>query len=879
MKQKTLWKDSFRAIKASKGRFLSLLFLMALGSFALVGLKVAGPNMEKTASHYLEEHQVMDLSILASHGFSDRDKQELASLKNARLEYASFVDGAFDHQRKAIRLYSMPQSLSQAILVKGDYPSRASDILLSEALSSRYQLGETITISLKTKGLLKHRSYRVVGFAHSPEIWSKTNLGVSSAGDGNLYAYAYLHPSAFQQGHNLLRIRYDDLRGLNAFSTQYNERLLQHQAELDQLLQDNGQERYEEMLNDLNRSLKDSKAKLEEQRTILKASEDQLALLSGHALEQAQTQLKQGQEELAKKESSLLELAEKQRAAMIKPTYTSYSRSTLPGGEGYQTYATSTQSISHVGNIFPVVLYLVAALVTFTTMARYVDEERTNSGLLKAIGYSDWDITKKFLLYGVLAALLGTGLGVLGGTYFLSRLISAILTDALTIGSTQFYFYWSYSVVAVLLALLSAVLPAYMVVRRELFLRPSQLLLPKPPSSGARIWLEHVSFIWRRLSFTYKVTFRNIFRYKQRMLMTVIGVAGSVALLFSGLGIQSSLTNSLSYQFGKLIAYDMLVVEAPTAEAHDRQELAQYLKADQIASKKEIYYANLSLKIKDLDNKQTVSLISSDQSTLSPYFSLIGAADRKKLDLPSTGVLISKKLADYYQAHAGDQLELEASNGKRYQLRVSQVIDMTVGHYLFMSKSYYRQVFQDIEASPAYLVTTAKASPAAVKDVASQLLAMPAVQAVSQHSSIAATVTEIVASLDQVMTLLVLLSVLLALVILYHLTNINIAERIRELSTIRVLGFYDKEVTLYIYRETMLLSTVGILIGLWGGSYLHAYIMKVIANDSMSFGRTVDAYVYLVPVGAIVLLLIVLGYMVSYRLRKIDMLEALKSVD
>ncbi|HEK9779619.1 TPA: FtsX-like permease family protein [Streptococcus equi subsp. equi] len=879
MKQKTLWKDSFRAIKASKGRFLSLLFLMALGSFALVGLKVAGPNMEKTASHYLEEHQVMDLSILTSHGFSDRDKQELASLKNARLEYASFVDGAFDHQRKAIRLYSMPQSLSQASLVKGDYPSKASDILLSEALSSRYRLGQIITISLKTKGLLKHRSYRVVGFAHSPEIWSKTNLGVSSAGDGNLYAYAYLHPSAFQQGHNLLRIRYDDLRGLNAFSTQYNERLLQHQAELDQILQDNGQERYEEMLNDLNRSLKDSKVKLEEQRTVLKASEDQLALLSGHALEQAQTQLKQGQEELAKKEASLLELAEKQRAAMIKPTYTSYSRSTLPGGEGYQTYATSTQSISHVGNIFPVVLYLVAALVTFTTMARYVDEERTNSGLLKAIGYSDWDITKKFLLYGALAALLGTGLGVLGGTYFLSRLISAILTDALTIGSTQLYFYWSYSVVAVLLALLSAVLTAYMVVRRELFLRPSQLLLPKPPSSGARIWLEHVSFIWRRLSFTYKVTFRNIFRYKQRMLMTVIGVAGSVALLFSGLGIQSSLANSLSYQFGKLTAYDMLVVEAPTAEAHDRQELAQYLKADQIASKKEIYYANLSLKIKDLDNKQTVSLISSDQSTLSPYFSLIGAADRKKLDLPSTGVLISKKLADYYQAHAGDQLELEASNGKRYQLRVSQVIDMTVGHYLFMSKSYYQQVFRDMEASPSYLVTTAKASPSAVKDVASQLLAMPAVQAVSQHSSIVATVTGIVASLDQVMTLLVLLSVLLALVILYHLTNINIAERVRELSTIRVLGFYDKEVTLYIYRETMLLSAVGILIGLWGGSYLHAYIMKVIANDSMSFGRTVDAYVYLVPVGAIVLLLIVLGHMVSYRLRKIDMLEALKSVD
>ncbi|WP_231154178.1 FtsX-like permease family protein [Streptococcus equi] len=339
----------------------------------------------------------------------------------------------------------------------------------------------------------------------------QTNLGVSSAGDGNLYAYAYLHPSAFQQGHNLLRIRYDDLRGLNAFSTQYNERLLQHQAELDQILQDNGQERYEEMLNDLNRSLKDSKVKLEEQRTVLKASEDQLALLSGHALEQAQDQLKQGREELAKKETSLLEMADKQRAAMIKPTYASYSRSTLPGGEGYQAYATSTQSISHVGNIFPVVLYLVAALVTFTTMARYVDEERTNSGLLKAIGYSDWDITKKFLLYGVLAALLGTGLGVLGGTYFLSRLISAILTDALTIGSTQLYFYWSYSVVAVLLALLSAVLPAYMVVRRELFLRPSQLLLPKPPSSGARIWLEHVSFIWRRLSLPIRLLFEISF--------------------------------------------------------------------------------------------------------------------------------------------------------------------------------------------------------------------------------------------------------------------------------------------------------------------------------------------------------------------------------
>lgn len=621
MIKKTLWKDILRAIKNSKGRFISLFFLMALGSFALVGLKVTGPDMERTASRYLERHQVMDLTVLASHQFSQADKQELDTLKGAHLEYGHLLDVSLTSNQKSLRLYSVPKKVSKPVLVKGSWPKRETDLVLSSSLAKNYQIGDELAVTSPMEGLLTTTHFQVVGFANSSEVWSKSNLGSSSTGDGSLYAYAFVNPNVFKSAFNLLRIRFSHLRLTNAFSKDYQKKVTQNQAHLDNLLKDNGQKRYDDLQNQYDLALKNGRAALAKETVKLAASEENLTFLEGSALQEAKHQIEQGKQALAKEEKQL-EQVQATKDKLEKPSYLTYNRSTLPGGEGYHTYATSTTSISNVGNIFPVVLYLVAALVAFTTMTRYVDEERTSSG-----------------------------------------------------------------------------------------------------------------------------------------------------------------------------------------------------------------------------------------------------------------VLISEKLASYYKVKPGDQLILTDRKGQSYKVTIKQVIDMTVGHYLIMSDTYFKNHFKGLEAAPAYLIKVKDKDSKHIKETASDLLTLKAIRAVSQNVNHIKSVQLVVTSLNQVMTLLVFLSILLAIVILYNLTTINIAERIRELSTIKVLGFYDQEVTLYIYRETISLSLVGILLGIYLGKGLHTYIMTMISTGDIQFGVKVDAYVYLVPILVILSLLAVLGIWVNRHLKKVDMLEALKSID
>lgn len=455
------------------------------------------------------------------------------------------------------------------------------------------------------------------------------------------------------------------------------------------------------------------------------------------------------------------------------------------------------------------------------------------------------------------------------------------MTAPLTIGKTHLYFYDAYSALAYSLALLSTVLPSYLVVKKELFLNAAQLLLPKPPSKGANIWLEHITIIWKRLSFSHKVTIRNIFRYKQRMLMTIIGVAGSVALLFAGLGIQSSLAKVIDHQFGELTTYDILAVGASKSTLAEEASLQKVLSGKEIARQKKISYAQLTLPIKGITDKQTISILSTPAKTLTPYVNLLDSQKQKAVAIPKSGVLISEKLASYYHVKAGDELWLQ-DNGlenDKIKLKVKQVIDMTVGHYLIMSDTYYAKQFNNLETSPAYFINLKDSSHKKVKQLASKMLSLKAITVVSQNANQIQAVQLMVASLDQVMSLLVIVSVLLAIVILYNLTSINIAERIRELSTVKVLGFYDKEVTFYIYRETISLSLIGILIGILLGKALHTYIMRMISTGDIQFGDKVDSYVYLVPIVIILSLLLVLGIWVHQHLKKVDMLEALKSID
>ena len=577
-----------------------------------------------------------------------------------------------------------------------------------------------------------------------------------------------------------------------------------------------------------------------------------------------------GESELATKQKDL-EKAKEDLKNLEQPNYHVYDRKTIPGGQGYLMYSNASASISAVGNLFPVVLYAVAAMVTFTTMTRFVDEERSHAGLFKALGYRTKDILAKFLLYGLVAGTVGTGIGTLLGHYVLSGTISQIITQGMVVGTSQQYFYGSYSLLALGLSLLSSVFPAYLVAKRELKEEASHLLLPKPPVSGSSILLERLPFLWKRLSFTQKVTARNIFRYKQRMVMTIFGVAGSVALLFAGLGIQSSVGGVPQRQFGEILKYDMILSTKSSLTDEEEESLKKRLKQADIKETEAIFTKQVEASYPSGRGKQSMTLMVSSKDSLEPFISL--RSEEGRIDL-SNGAVITSKLAQLAKVGVGDDLWIDG-----HKIRVAAITENYVGHFVYMNQATYQKTYGKSANMNAYLVRLQSSSQQFVQKVSRDMMEEGAVLAVTQNTSLISLFSSVAQSLNKTMMILVLVSILLAMVILYNLTNINVAERIRELSTIKVLGFHHQEVTLYIYRETILLSLVGIGLGLLGGFYLHRFLIAMIAPDAILFYPRVALGVYLYPIAGVILILASLGILVNHHLRKVDMLEALKSVE
>lgn len=625
----------------------------------------------------------------------------------------------------------------------------------------------------------------------------------------------------------------------------------------------------------------EGKAKLAEAKKTLADGEAKLA--------EAKTQLKESEEtynekkETANKDiqkaESELEKAEVDVSKLTKPKYSVYTRSTMLGSEGFFNMKTTAEGITSVGNLFPIVLYAVAALVTVTTMTRFVNEERINAGVLKALGYETKDVLKKFAVYGFTAGVSGTVLGILLGTYALPSALGATLMKDTVLPSIQLNFHPLIAVIAILCSLICSVVPPLWIARRELHEQASALLLPKAPVAGSKIFLERIPFIWNRLSFTHKVTARNIFRYKQRMLMTIFGVAGSVALLFAGRGILGSLDGIADRQFKEIITYDAIVSKDTVLTASEETALHNYLTSSNVTSYSNVYSETVTREVPGVDDEQSVTVLVGKESSLSPYLHLNDAKTKKAVTLPADGVLISEKLATLLNVKAGDTFTLPNKDGENVTLTVGGIVEMYAGHFVVMTPEVHAKAYGEVPKDNAIFVQFKDKDASSVQKAAADLMSLGGVKAVVQNTSMVSRIDTIVGSLSRVMMILTAVSILLAVVILYNLTNINVAERIRELSTIKVLGFLNKEVTMYIYRETILLSIIGIGVGLLFGRVLHRVIIETVAPGFVMFNPAVGWFVYVLPCVIVIVILVALGYMVNHLLQRIDMLEALKSVD
>ncbi|WP_230083508.1 FtsX-like permease family protein [Aerococcus sanguinicola] len=899
---RTLWKEIWRSIRQSKARFISIFMLMLIGSFALVGLKVTGPDMRQTGREYFESLNAADLTVIGSLGLNQEDLDHLQAVDGLQEVEAGYLkDVTLKGDKESLRLFSKTDSLSQAEVLEGRLPEKADEIALDGSYRGDYRIGDRIHIDEAKNPLgqkvLKGDSYILTGFVYSSEILSDINRGPSTAGTGALKGYGLLAEDAFDSElYMLARMSFEDLEGLDPYSQAYTDKVQRHKDQVAEALADRPEERLAEIqdqgygkLEASEQSIKAAQKKLDQESQRLdqakqdldRARRANLAIGADQekALKAGEDRLQAAQSEIDQKTKDLAE-AKESLDQLDLPSYTVNSRREIPGGEGYRIYGSVSHIVDALANIFPIFLYFVAALLTLNTMTRFVDEERVKSGTFKALGYGRRDIVKKFVVYGFLSSFLGSVLGIALGHSLLPLIAYNAYSTGFTLPRIQLHFYWPISLLALVLALLCAVLPAYIVAWRALKEKPAQLLMPKAPKAGSKIFLEHFPGIWNRLGFMQKITARNIFRYKQRMLMTIFGVAGAVACLFAGLAVQDSIRGINDRQFNDLIQYQMIVAEADQVSDDDRRAISDLLAGEGVANHDRIHYEQLTKTAGSDQDQQTLHLIVPENPAhFHRYVQLINRKTGQDLSLEEDGVIISERLAQLLDVGPGDVLTLEDSKHKSYEMKVTAITEMYMGHFIFTNQAGYANIFGEDFQSNAQLVNLKDRGQENTENYAADFMAIDGVKGVVQNTSLQNQIRTIVNSLDKIMKVLILVAGILAAVILYNLTTINVSERMRELSTIKVLGFYDREVTLYIYRETIILTLFGILFGFGIGEWLHRYIIHMLPPADVMFNPALTARPFLIPSLLVAVISLLLALVINHRLKQVDMLEALSSVE
>ena len=536
----------------------------------------------------------------------------------------------------------------------------------------------------------------------------------------------------------------------------------------------------------------------------------------------------------------------------------------------YRDYGACADRMDGIAKVFPVFFFLVAALVCMTTMTRMVDEQRNEMGTLKALGYSKMQIAAKYIIYALFASILGSILGCSIGMYLFPTVIFNAWNTLYNIDKIQFLFQPGLILLASGSVTGITLLATLYSIYSELIEMPSQLMRPKAAKAGKKILLEKIPFIWKRLSFLQKVTARNIFRYKKRFFMTIIGIAGCSALLVAGFGINDSISDIVNQQYNVIYHYDATISARSnemTSQIHSLKGVKDVYEEDHLA---------VTTKIDNKDISTTVHIISNDDK-FKDFCTLFNG--NKEFDLDDSSVLISQKMATKLNKKAGDSITFKDANDKVIKAKIKGVFTNYVGHHIYASKTLYDSWNTKAKTSHIYLIKSKKTTKKFERNLGNKIMNIDGVQSVTFYSSLQKNFKDMISSISYIVVVLVISAACLAFVVLYNLSNVNISERKREIATIKVLGFTRKEVDAYINRETVLLTILGSLIGLVIGVGLHHLIMNLAEMDDIMFGRTINSISYVISFFMTIGFNAIINLCMHKKLNNIQMVESLKAVE
>ena len=616
---------------------------------------------------------------------------------------------------------------------------------------------------------------------------------------------------------------------------------------------------------ELEKSKKEGQAKLDDAKKEIELAEEEI--VDGEKeIEKNKKKLQDAKEEIDDEQEKLNKMEEAK--------YYFFDRT---DNFGYSGVGDAINSLDKIASVFPVFFFLVAIMICLTTMTRMVEENRTEIGTLKALGYSNLEISKKFVVYASLASISGSILGILVGSTSLPIIINFAYSSAYNLPKLIVKFYPSFTIQSIVLSILCTVGASLFVLNVDLRSNPSEMMRPKAPKVGKKILLERITFLWRRLNFNQKVTLRNIFRYKQRMIMTVLGIAGCMAMLVTGFNLQASNKATLNNQFKKLWNYEAMVVFDEDASKKDDEDYNEVLK-----SIKE-YNSNINMRQESVTfnkenmNKQTAMLyVPENTEDFGEFVLLNNRKSEEVYKISNDGVIITEKLANLLGASEGSTITMRDGDNNIYNIKVDHIVENYFSHFIYMSPSYYEKITKKKVVYNAQLLKL-NSNDKNEEEISTKLINCDKVINVTLTSKTLNTSEESTASLNIIMLVLIFASGCLAFVVLYNLNNINVSERIRELSTIKVLGFYDNEVTMYIVRENVILTLLGIFVGSFMGKILYTFIIKTAELDTMMMMPNIYMTSYMYSALITILFSLIVMIMMHLKLKKVNMIDALKS--
>ena len=822
-----------RSVKTFFGRYMALLLIVAISVGFFAGLKITTDSMLNTGEIYLDGKNFYDYRLFSTLGFTADDVKAFASLDGIeRAEGAKSTDVLVDYagNKKAFTLLSVTEKVNLPSLIAGRMPAEKNECLADSKYYNEEDIGTTVHLSAENgesvKSQIDGTEFVIVGLAESP-LYLGIDRGTTDIGNGSVFSFFYLPEQAFlTEAYTEIDLILTGSASLQLYSEEYDRLIREHKSAVTAQCKELADKRYRSMIEE-------------------SGVTDKTAVMLGY--------------------DSATSLLEEQYGLSSPETYIL----TRNENAGYVSFENDTAIVGGVANIFPVFFILIALLVCITTMTRMVDEERTQIGVLKAMGFSNGKIMTKYLLYAGSATVIGWAIGFFVCTWGLPQIFWFAYSVLYDFAAMPYLFSPSLAIITLAVSLAAILGATFLSCRKELISVPAKLIRPKATKNGKRIFLERITPLWKRLPFLSKIIFRNMLRYKRRLFMMLVGISCCAGLVVTAFGVHDSMIHIGTLQFEEIQKYDMEISFKNGTEDTVKEELNRI---DEITE-----YLTVSSTRVDLHGESTmnsVTLLSFAEAERTSDFWTF-AKDGADLAMPRKGeALINTKIADKLNLSVGDTLEIQSSDMQICSAKVSGIYDNYIYNYVVIHPETYTDAFGEWEANTALLSLTGDS-----EALAERLTEIDEISSVSRLSATKETVDSALSCLNYIIWLVVGFSGALAFIVIFNLTNINIAERSREIATVQVLGFYPKETNSYVLRENLILSVLASILGLPLGTLFHRIVMSMIQIDSFAFHVHVTATSYVLSLICTVFFAMIVNLFMRKQIDKIKMAESLKAVE